>query len=42
MGYFYAMSVGIMDGHFYNILFTVSLVAILLIIMWSTLYRPEV
>ncbi|WP_368868204.1 multidrug efflux MFS transporter SdrM [Staphylococcus haemolyticus] len=42
MGYFYAMSVGIMDGHFYNILFAVSLVAILLIIMWSTLYRPEV
>ena len=42
MGYFYAMSVGIMDRHFYNILFAVSLVAILLIIMWSTLYRPEV
>ncbi|OFM10232.1 MULTISPECIES: multidrug efflux MFS transporter SdrM [Staphylococcus] len=42
MGYFYAMSVGIMDGHFYNILFAVSLVAILLIIMWSTLYKSDV
>ena len=42
MGYFYAMSVGIMDGHFYNILFAVSLVAILLIIMWSTLNRSDV
>lgn len=42
MGYFYAMSVGIMDGHFYNILLAVSLVALLLIIMWSTLYKSDV
>ncbi|MEB6609588.1 MFS transporter [Staphylococcus borealis] len=41
MGYFYAMSIGFINGHFYNILLAAALVSILLIIMWSTLYKSE-
>lgn len=42
MGYLYALSSGFLTGNFYNILATVSIVAILLIILWSTLYKEEV
>ncbi|UDI77774.1 MFS transporter [Staphylococcus taiwanensis] len=42
MGYLYALSSGFLTGNFYNILATVSIVTILLIILWSTLYKEEV
>lgn len=41
MGYLYALSFGLFDGNFHNILGAVILVTIILIVMWSTLYKNE-
>ncbi|PNZ30703.1 multidrug transporter [Staphylococcus petrasii] len=39
MGYLYAMSTGLLDGNLHNILGAVSVVSIILIIIWTTLYK---
>ncbi|PTF04505.1 MFS transporter [Staphylococcus devriesei] len=41
MGYLYALSFGLFDGNFHNILGAVIIVTIILIVMWSTLYKGE-